>query len=98
VAVLDAKTGAAVRFFPDLPAGTGVRLRWTIDSKNLLYALSQAGVSNIWKQSLDDGIPEQMTHFEDEEIFFFALSPDGRFLACVRGRSVTDVVLMNATH
>ena len=98
VALLDAKTGAAVRFFPEIPAGTGVRLRWTTDSKSLLYASSQAGVSNIWKQSLDDGIPEQMTHFEDEEIFFFALSPDGRFLACVRGRSVADVVLMNATH
>ena len=30
VALLDAKTGAAVRFFPEIPAGTGVRLRWEL--------------------------------------------------------------------
>jgi eukaryotic-like serine/threonine-protein kinase len=98
VALLDAKTGAAVQFFPNLPVNTGARLRWTPDGKSLLYASSQEGASNIWKQNLNGGIPVQITHFEDEEIFFFGVSPDGRFLACIRGRNVTDVVLMSATH
>jgi eukaryotic-like serine/threonine-protein kinase len=94
VAVIPFQGGEPVKIF-DSAQGvpTSLDVRWTPDGKALAYAVDRNEVSNIWIQSLDGGLPKQMTHFASEKIFSSAWSPDGKQLACVRGSSTSDVVL-----
>jgi YD repeat-containing protein len=87
-------TGELVRLFANIPAETPVR--WSADGKALLYVATKDGVSNVWLQPVDGGVPRQLTHFSEEQIFAFALSPDGKVLACIRGTRTSDIVLMAA--
>jgi Tol biopolymer transport system component len=95
VAILKLETGELIRTFPQVPVETGARLRWAPDGKGFFYLETRDGVTNIWKQPADGGNPSQVTHFKDDEIFYFALSPDGEYFACVRGRKVSDAVLIH---
>ena len=97
IAVLDANTFHPLRFFHDIPADDGaIPVRWSPDGKYLLYVQTVNGVSNIWKQPVDGGVATQMTHFKEERIFAFALSPDGTALACLRGTRISDAVLLKS--
>jgi serine/threonine protein kinase len=96
ITLLESATGRPVRSFPEIPAGNDqAPVRWSADGKSLLYVVTDTnGVSNIWKQPVDGGIRRQLTHFKEERIFAFAPSPDGSSLACIRGKQVSNVVLL----
>lgn len=97
VALLDAATFRPVRFFKNIPADdTPLQVRWSADGKYLLYVQTSGGVSNIWKQPLYGGRSTQLTHFKEEIIFAFALSPDGASIACMRGARFSDAVLLKS--
>jgi serine/threonine protein kinase/Tol biopolymer transport system component len=68
-------------------------VQWAADGKSLVYRKSEHGVGNVWRQPIHGGAPAPVTNFAAEEIFDFALSPDGQ-LAMARGRSLSDVVLI----
>jgi len=70
------------------------RVRWTRDGQALTYIDNRDNVSNIWKQPLAGGEPQQITDFKSDRITNFDWSPDGRLLACIRGVIKSDVVLM----
>ena len=99
VAVLKLATGEPLRVFPQIPAGdNSVAVHWSADGRELLYALGDENeVFNIWGQPVGGGAPKQLTHFADDRIFAFAPSPDGKSLALVRGKTTSDVVLMQST-
>lgn len=59
----------------------------------LYYRLSMDGAVNLWRQPLDGGPATQVTRFE-EHVQDFDWSFDGKSLACSRGSSVSDVVLI----
>lgn len=69
-------------------------LRWKSDGRALTYVATVDGVSNVWKQPLDGGAPQQITHFNDQQIFSFGWSADGQQLACIRGRKRGSAVLL----
>jgi Tol biopolymer transport system component len=69
-------------------------LRWSRDGHALLYAKSEGEHSNIWNQPIAGGTPREVTHFNDEFIFIFDLSGDGKRLVMDRGSSKGDVVLI----
>jgi Tol biopolymer transport system component len=71
-------------------------VRWSPDSHALTYIVTRDGVSNIWSQSIDGGQPRQLTRFTSDQIFRFALSRDGKLLACERGQDINDIVLIGA--
>ena len=71
---------------------TGVR--WSADGNALLYKKVEGGVANIWRQPLDGGAPSPVTSLTSGEIFDFALSRDGQWLALSRGSVASDVVLI----
>jgi len=85
---LDGK-GPARQF--DIPFGT---IRWTQDSRSLLYIKNQSDVSNLWSQSISGGPAKQITHFNSLLIAQFDLSRDGKELVMSRGISNRDVVLI----
>lgn len=51
-------------------------------------------MSNVWVQSLDGGEPRPVTSLEEQFIWNFAPSPDGRQIALSRGTAVSDIVLV----
>lgn len=96
LAVIPFAGGEPVKTFP-LPPTTFAEagLRWTPDGQALAYVNNQAGVSNIWSQSLTGGQPKQLTDFTSEQIFRFAWSPDGKQFIFERGAKITDAVLIS---
>lgn len=77
------------------PSGLGnLAAEWVPNGKALSYALNQGAVGNIWLQPLDQGPPRQITRFDDLRVYAHAWSPDGRTLYVVRGRNVSDAVLI----
>src|ERR1700749_1476312 len=69
-------------------------LRWTPDSRSVLYLKSQDGVSNLWTQAIAGGPPRQLSHFRGGVIHGFDLSRDGRQLAIERVTESDHVVLI----
>jgi len=68
-------------------------VRWTADGQALLYTDAHRP-DNIWRQPLAGGPPQQFTHFKEQHIGYFDLSPDGKQLAVARGDPYSDVVLI----
>ena len=78
------------------PLTVGQRIvRWVPGGWGLAYLDSPGGVSNVWVQPLEGGVPLQLSNFKDGSIDSFDWSPDGRRLAIVRGTETSDVVLMD---
>jgi eukaryotic-like serine/threonine-protein kinase len=69
-------------------------LRWTPDSRSVLYLKSQDGISNLWIQAIAGGPPRQLSHFRGSVIHGFDLSRDGRRLAIERVTESDHVVLI----
>jgi eukaryotic-like serine/threonine-protein kinase len=68
--------------------------RWSSDNKSILYLDDKDGVSNIWSQAIDGGESKQVTKFSGDHIFSFDWSRDGKTMACSRGTTKTDVLLI----
>ncbi|MEO7659272.1 MAG: hypothetical protein ABIV48_06625, partial [Pyrinomonadaceae bacterium] len=79
----------------DMTAGfiPNTDLRWAADDNAITYKASFGPSWNLWNLPLNGEPPRQITHFENEKIFSFAWSPDGR-LALSKGRDSSDVVLI----
>lgn len=91
IAMLDIN-GNLIKSFPDIPTGTPVK--WSKDGKSILYVKKQNGTENIWKRPIrDGGVDTQFTHFGEERIFAFALSPDGNKVACLCGPEKTSQIV-----
>ena len=68
------------------PAGTDAD---TLDTRD--------GVSNLWRLDLATGKRKQLTQYNSSQIFSFAWSLDGKWLAVARGKVEDDVVLVTST-
>ncbi len=69
-------------------------VRWTPDSRSLLYNRRERDVDNIWRQPIDGGAPQQVTDFKAGLIWNFDWSRDGEQLVCARGYEQSDVALI----
>jgi serine/threonine protein kinase len=77
----------------DMPFARHVR--FAPDGKAVAYSIQENSVGNIWLQPLDGSAPRALTHFPSERITSFNFSPDGRFVALVRGHRDSEVVLLH---
>ena len=62
IRIIPANGGPPVRSF-DIPERG--RMRWSADSKSLLFVKTSGGVSNVWRQPLGGGAPSQVTSFTE---------------------------------
>jgi serine/threonine protein kinase len=69
-------------------------ISWLPDSKSIVYTITANNLTNLWSQPIDGGPVKQITHFKDLLITSFAFSADGKRLACTRGNSIRDAVLI----
>jgi len=65
---------------------------WHPDGRSLLYSDSRGGTDNIWSLPLAGGQPRQLTNFNSDLIFSWAISPDDKRLAISHGSSRQDVI------
>jgi eukaryotic-like serine/threonine-protein kinase len=70
-------------------------MRWSPDGKYLAYTDKDDGSSNIWAQPLTGQPARQLTRFRDHVILAFDWAPNGRYIAYIRGRSTSDLILMH---
>jgi len=71
-------------------------VRFSPDSKAVVYPTRNNGVDNLWLQPLDGSKGKQITDFASEHIYDFHWSFDGKQLALVRGHTDSDVVLIRS--
>src|SRR5262245_53759681 len=94
LAVLVVDRREVIKKFP-YPSTVGSRaFRWTPDGASLAYIADEKGASNIWLQSLSGESPRQLTNFRSGKLLSFAWSRDGQWLAYMRHRATSDVVLL----
>jgi hypothetical protein len=84
--------GGAVKLLPTVPPSA----TWAPDGKSLVYIDTRGGVSNLLHQPLAGGAALPITTYTAEQIFAYAVSPDRKQLAVVRGRVASDVVLISS--
>jgi eukaryotic-like serine/threonine-protein kinase len=70
---------------------------FTPDGKNLLYAITENGIGNLWVQPVSDGRGHQITNFTSEQMGYYQLSPDGKSLLLHRRHTDRDIVLLRDT-
>ncbi len=95
MAIISSAGGVPIKTFA-LPKGyVSAGLRWSPDSRSILFAENKTGVTNIWAQPIDGTAPRQITNFTSESINSFDFSRDGKQIAVSRGSSTSDVVLIS---
>lgn len=93
IAVFPFEGGRPLLIF-DAPGNFQRVVRWTSDSLGLSFIDTRGGLSNIWMQPLEGGLPMQITNFKNGRIFDFAWSADGHRLALAQGWVSSDAVLI----
>lgn len=85
--------GKIVRELPIPRYGNGPIFRWLPDGR-IAHVDFKDGIGNIWATDRDGSHSEQLTFFDEGNIYAFEVSPDGRSLAISRGDPVSDLVLI----
>jgi Tol biopolymer transport system component len=68
--------------------------RFAPDGKAMVFTIHESGADNLWLQPLDGSKGRPITNFTDDEIQYFAYSPDGKTLGVMRTHTDSDVVLL----
>ena len=105
LAVMPAEGGAPTQLI-DMPKDLDFRFpprgfAWTPDGHSMIFPVVQKGVTNLWIQPLEaaqgkPAPPRQWTHFSENGVTRFAISPDGKQIVLARRDSTPDIVLI--TH
>ena len=93
IKVIPANGGAPIKTVDAHPLISGL-MQYSGDGKSVYYAITEKGVSNLVKQSLDGGTPGQVTNFNDLVAYGYAYDWSNKKLAITRGKSNSDVVLI----
>jgi Tol biopolymer transport system component len=93
IALLSAAGGEPLKSFA-LPYPYNQVIRWSRDSKALIYVDRSEGVHNLWRQPLDDGAATQLTSFTEDAIFYYDWLDDAGQLVVSRGVKTRDIVLI----
>lgn len=91
LAIIAADGGSVLKQF-EIPQNAE-QLRWTPDGKAVTYVVQKGAASNIWKQPVAGGSPQQITHFPVDRIRSYAWSRDGKKFAITRGHESFDAVM-----
>jgi hypothetical protein len=91
IKVIPATGGAPVKSVPEAEAISG-RLAYSPDGKAVYYPVTEKGVSNLVKQSLDGGPPIRVTDFKELTIYGYSYNFPANKLAITRGKVNSDVV------
>ena len=92
-AIFSAQGGRPLRHFK-IPIQEWQRVQW-LPNNELSYVENVNGYSNIWSYNLNTGTSKQLTHFDSDQIYAYAWSPDYKQMACQRGTNISDVTMIS---
>jgi len=93
IKVIPSNGGAPIKSIPVEQSLSG-GLRFSADGKALYYPVTEKGVSNLVKQSLDGGPPVSLTEFNDLNFYGYDFDWSKNKLAVTRGKLNSDVVVI----
>lgn len=73
-------------------------IKWSFDGKGLIYSKNTGNTSEIIFQPLDSDTPKTLYGLRGDQIISFDFSRDGKKVAIVRGRYVSDGFLIKAEN
>jgi Tol biopolymer transport system component len=94
VAIFSAKGGSPIKRL-EIPVMEWQRVHW-LDNSTLSFIKIVKGISNIWSYDIHTDQTKQLTHFDSDQIFSYAWSPDRRQLVCQRGRKLGNVTIIDS--
>ena len=85
--------GGGATFLKLPPTGSGA---WSPDGRGVVSADARAGVANLFMRPTDGTDVRQLTRFTSpSNIYSFAWSPNGKYIAVAHGQASADVVLVS---
>jgi Tol biopolymer transport system component len=93
IQVIPVSGGAPVKSLDAYPAVSG-DMQYSADGRALYYPVTEKGVSNLVKQSLDGGRPMPVTNFTELVSYGFSYNWANNTLAITRGQTNRDVVVI----
>jgi Tol biopolymer transport system component/DNA-binding winged helix-turn-helix (wHTH) protein len=95
LSIISADNGQIVKQFDQRAGLNGASVRWGRDGQSLFYLQADDKlIFQIWQQPLAGGPPRQITKLDGQNVFRFALAPDGKQLAYEAGRDIDDLFLI----
>jgi serine/threonine protein kinase/sugar lactone lactonase YvrE len=94
MAVFSVTGGPPLRVFENISLG-GTPVFWMPDGKKLIYESRRNGDGNLWRQSLTEDRPIQITSFRTGDLFAYAPSQDFKKVALAHGKETSDIVLIS---
>lgn len=93
IIVLPISGGQPLKTF-DLPNPRWQMIRWTSDSRALIYVDKRNGAQNLWKQPLNAKLPVQITDFTEDQILHHDSFIDGSEIILSRGGRRRDIAII----
>lgn len=93
VAIFPAQGGQPLKYVK-VPVQEWQSIKW-LSNHEVSYVKNVAGYSNIWTYDLETGAEKQITHFNSDQIYAYAWSPDYKQIACLRGTKVNNVTMIS---
>lgn len=93
IIVLPVSGGQPVKIL-DLPNPRAQMLRWTMDSRALIYIDKQNAAQNLWKQPLNGNPPERVTNFTEDQILHHDTTADRSEMILSRGGRRRDIAII----
>jgi eukaryotic-like serine/threonine-protein kinase len=98
IAIIGIDGGQVRKMLPiPLSVSLSAGIRWSPDGRQLTYVNRGKDGDDIWSFRLDNGAPQQITHFHGLVVIGFDWSPDGQQLVFSRGVQTREVVLVEDT-
>jgi Serine/threonine protein kinase len=93
IIILPISGGQPVKIL-DLPNPRSQMLRWTSDSRALIYLDRQNAAQNLWKLPLDGKPPVQITDFTEDQILHHDFAVGGTEIILSRGGRRRDIAII----
>jgi Tol biopolymer transport system component len=93
IKIIPSSGGAPIKTLGVSKSITGF-MQYSADGKSIYYPVTEKGVSNFLRQSLDGGDPTPVTNFQDLASYGYSYNWPAHRLAVARGRSNSDIVLI----
>ena len=73
-----------------MPSTLGID--WNLDGTEIYFGERKRNKSNVWVYSIADKTSRRLTDFDDLQVDYLKVSPDGKKIAIARGRSNSEVI------
>lgn len=95
VAIVNVERGEVINTLNSSSLSRSRNVRWSPDSKALIYVESRSRVDNLWMMPIDGSPARQITNFDKDRIFRFDMTRNGTSFAFARGSEDSDVVMVS---